>query len=339
MIPDDPSSLLLTERLPTPRHSVMPLSPRYHLAATSDNTRRAYRADIHHFETWGARLPATADTVLRYLHAFADTLNPSTLSRRLTAIKQWHQYQDFPDPTAPPLVRKTLRGITRLHGQPQKKALPLLPEHLIQITSFLATQPTLAARRNNALLQLGFLGALRRSELVAIRTEHLTWHPEGLEILIPHSKTDPLHTGQHCVIPLGNPHLCAVRAVQVWIEEAGITEGFIFRRILRQQKLCLEGIPPRAVNAILTHCAIAAGLEQATHFSSHSMRRGLATTASRAGVSLPAIMRQGRWKKVETVIEYIEAAHRFSENAADGILRSLPDRANPIPSSEAPCPS
>lgn len=51
------------------------------------------------------------------------------------------------------------------------------------------------------------------------------------------------------------------------------------------------------------------------------MRRGLATTSSREGVLLLAIMRQGRWKQVSTVMEYIEAVQRFEENAAGQILK------------------
>ena len=53
------------------------------------------------------------------------------------------------------------------------------------------------------------------------------------------------------------------------------------------------------------------------------MRRGLATIASRDGVSIPAIMRQGRWKQVDTVMEYIEAAQRFEENAAGLVLQNI----------------
>lgn len=49
----------------------------------------------------------------------------------------------------------------------------------------------------------------------------------------------------------------------------------------------------------------------------------LATTASRDGVSIPAIMRQGRWKQVDTVMEYIEAAQRFEENAAGQVLNKI----------------
>lgn len=35
------------------------VSNAYITAATSDNTRKAYRSDIQHFEQWGGRLPAT----------------------------------------------------------------------------------------------------------------------------------------------------------------------------------------------------------------------------------------------------------------------------------------
>ncbi len=67
-------------------------------------------------------------------------------------------------------------------------------------------------------------------------------------------------------------------------------------------------ITPEAANHSLKKHTEAVGIENHENFSSHSMRRGLATTASREGVSLPAIMRQGRWKQVSTMMEYIEAA-------------------------------
>ena len=301
-----------------------PLSNRYQIAATSDNTRRAYQADICHFEAWGGQLPATTEAILRYLHAFAETLNPRTLSRHVTALKQWHRYQHFPDPTEAPIVSKTLTGIARIHGKPKNKAPPLLPEHLIKIAGYLVVQHTLAASRDNALLQVGFLGAFRRSELVAIRMENIDWQTKGIEVLIPKSKTDQLNAGQYCVIPNGNQQLCAVRALKAWVEQANIKEGFIFRRIHRGNKVSDVNITPDSVNEILKKHALSAGIENAMDYSSHSMRRGLATTASREGVSLPAIMRQGRWKQVGTVMEYIEAAQRFEENAAGQVLQKLP---------------
>lgn len=301
------------------------LSSIYKTAATSDNTRRAYQADIRHFENWGGQLPTNTETILRYMHEFATKLNPRTLSRHITAIKQWHIYQNFPDPTQPPVISKTLTGISRIHGKPKDKAPPLLPKHLAIIINYLNTLPelNLAASRDSALMQMGFLGAFRRSELVDIRVENISWHTEGIEILIPKSKTDQLHEGQYCAIPYGNKQLCAVRALQTWLSISHIDSGYIFRRIVRGNKISDQHITPEAVNNILKKHAHSAGIENATDFSSHSMRRGFATTASRAGVPLQSIMRQGRWRHIGTVLEYIEAAQRFEENAAKHILNKF----------------
>ncbi|MBO4969154.1 MAG: hypothetical protein J6D43_13965 [Pseudomonas sp.] len=89
---------------------------RYLNAATRDNTRRSYRAAIEHFEvTWGGFLPATSDSVARYLVAHAGQLSINTLKLRLSAIAQWHNSQGFADPTKAPMVRKVFKGIRALH--------------------------------------------------------------------------------------------------------------------------------------------------------------------------------------------------------------------------------
>ena len=301
----------------------IPFTNPYITAATSQNTRRAYQADIRHFEKWGGQLPASTDTILLYLQAFAKELNPRTLSRRLTALKNWHVYQGFLDPTLHPSVSKTLAGIMRTHGKPKDKAPPLLPEHLLKIVTFLAEEKTLRAYRDSALLQLAFFGAFRRSEIIAICYEHIEWKDQGIDILIPHSKTDQTNEGQYCAVPHGNEQLCPVRALQQWIDRSGITSGSIFRRIHPEDQLDEAPLVPLSVSNILKKRAHDAKIPQAENFSSHSLRRGLATSACRDGASLPAIMRQGRWKNVNTVMEYIEAAARFEENAAASILKKI----------------
>ncbi|MEZ5505935.1 MAG: hypothetical protein R3F38_08080 [Gammaproteobacteria bacterium] len=53
-------------------------------------------------------MPATADSVSRYLTDHADTLSVNTLKQRLAALAKWHNDQGFPDPTAKaPLVKPT----------------------------------------------------------------------------------------------------------------------------------------------------------------------------------------------------------------------------------------
>lgn len=292
-------------------------------AATSDNTRKAYRSDISHFEKWGGRLPATRESIIRYLETYAQELNPRTLARRLTALKHWHTYQELPDPTQHPLISKTLAGITRTHGKPKDKARPLAPQELASIAQRLQGDGSMAAMRDNALLQTGFFGALRRSELVNIHVEDIQWEKEGIVITIPQSKTDQMHQGQYCAIPFGRDALCPIVALKSWLEKADIKEGPLFRRIYMNGSLDVRALTPLSVNHILQARARESGIAYADEFSSHSLRRGLATSAARAGASLETIMRHGRWKQVNTVMEYIQAAERFTENAVNSIFLKI----------------
>lgn len=293
----------------------------YIRAATSENTRKAYRSDIRNYEKWGGILPATTEQIISYLQASALQLNPRTLTRRLTAIKQWHIYQGFSDPTEHALVTKTLAGIANTHGKPKNKALAITADVLCKIVAPLQQKDSLIALRDNALLQVGFFGAFRRSELVGINLENINFSKSGMEIIIPRSKSDQQGKGQICALPYGNEELCPVLTLTAWLQQSHITEGPIFRKINRWNKIGPSSLTPLAVNQILKKRALESGLTNAQALSSHSLRRGLATSASLKGASLKAIMRQGRWQHVNTVLGYIEDSQRFNDNAADAVLR------------------
>ena len=57
------------------------------------------------------------------------------------------------------------------------------------------------AQRNRAVLLLGFAGAFRRSELVALNVEDLEETPEGLLVTIRRGKTDQEALGRKVAIP------------------------------------------------------------------------------------------------------------------------------------------
>ena len=89
---------------------------------------------------------------------------------------------------------------------------------------------TLKGKRDRALLALGFAGAFRRSELLALMVEDLTETPDGLRVLIRRSKTDQEGEGQEIAIPRGS-RLRPVEAVQAWLEAAEIDNGPVFRAV------------------------------------------------------------------------------------------------------------
>lgn len=287
----------------------------YIYAATSDNTRKSYQSDMNHFIKQGFELPATAETIERYLQQCADEYNPRTLVRRITALRQWHRLQGLADPTDTPLVRKTMQGIARLHGKPKKQALALRLEDLDKISAYLVEQGGLADIRNRALILVGFFGAFRRSELVSLQWEQVRFVNDGMIITLPRSKTDQMGEGARCVIPFGNNERCPVQALLEWRNQAKLWSGAVFRRLSKTGTISDKAISSDYSNRLLRQIIGDAGIANAELYSAHSLRRGFATEAARLGASMPSIQRHGRWQTTRIVVEYIEAGRQFADSA------------------------
>src|SRR5471030_2819744 len=87
-------------------------------------------------------------------------------------------------------------------------------------------------RRDRALLLFGFVGALRRSELVALRVEDVAIVAGGLRLRIMRGKTDQAGQGAEVGLPRGrHVETCPVRAFEAWQAVAKRRAGPLFRRI------------------------------------------------------------------------------------------------------------
>lgn len=96
-----------------------------------------------------------------------------------------------------------------------------------------------------------------------------------------------------------------MRALIDWCQRSGYAEGKIFRRISKIGTVGEGAINPHSWNRLLRQLASDAGLPNAESISSHSLRRGFATEASRLGASMPAIQRHGRWRSVRIWILWV----------------------------------
>jgi integrase len=83
---------------------------------------------------------------------------------------------------------------------PSKKA-PATAERVVAMAPL--ANGRLASVRDRALLLVGFAGAFRRSELVALNVEDIEETAEGLRITIRRSKTDQEGHGHVIAIPHG----------------------------------------------------------------------------------------------------------------------------------------
>lgn len=293
---------------------------RYAEQSRTESTRKAYGSDWSHFVAYceGVKadpLPAEPATVAAYLSRSSAGFKVSTLQRRLSAISIRHKSAGFASPTAHPIVADVWEGVRRTHGAaPDAKTAAVAPV-LRQFLESIDTG-TLQGKRDRAVLLVGFFGAFRRSELVALNVEDVEFTDAGATVKVRRSKTDQKGEGAYKAIPRRSGETCPVTALVEWIESAGIESGAIFRSIRKGGAVVNDRrLSGRDVARTVKRAAAAAGLDPAT-FSGHSLRSGFATTAARAGASDRSIMVQTGHKSRAMVDRYVQAARVWEDNAA-----------------------
>ncbi|WP_227439981.1 hypothetical protein [Methylobacterium sp. W2] len=158
----------------------------------------------------------------------------STIGRRLAAIRYAHKLAGVDDPTEDEAVHAVMKGIRR---RGDMAVTPKAAATVDILTAMLMNVPPgLAGKRDKALLALGFAGAFRRSELVALDVADLREDAEGLRVLVRRSKTDQEGKGVEKAIPFGR-FVKPVALVRDWLDSAGITEGPVFRPVSRSGRV------------------------------------------------------------------------------------------------------
>jgi site-specific recombinase XerD len=221
-------------------------------AAQSNATTRSYGTDISHFEQYGGTIPATPEVVAEYLASFATSLSRATLQHRLVAIHRAHVDNGLTSPAKNQLVKRTMQGIRRTLGTKQRRVAPLMKEDMFEMVVHVERQRPVRAARDKALLLIGFAGAFRRSELVALTVEDITKYETGIELAIRRSKTDQEGVGRTVFIPYARGKRCPVKALFDWIDIAAIISGSIFLRVSRNDRVTgSTALSPQTVALVL----------------------------------------------------------------------------------------
>ncbi len=294
----------------------------------AENTVKAYDADWRDFMDWCAAhektpLPAEPETIVNYVSDLADNARANTVARRVTAISENHiaaGYDGEKNPAKNGVVRAAIASIRREKGTFQQGKSPILLETLPLLADCFQgdSLPTL---RDRALILLGFAGAFRRSELVAVQVENLTFSPQGLVVFIPRAKGDQTGKGSSVAIPFApEVSICAARAVRDWVSRAGLKTGPLFRAFKRNGELRDAPLSDKSVALIVKKYAKMAGFDEA-QFAGHSLRRGFATSAAQHDIGVLDIMRQTRHKSEKMVHRYIEQGTLFKDNPLGKMYR------------------
>jgi integrase len=287
------------------------------------STERAYTREWRNFVAWcntqkvnPAALPIHPVLVAAYLAGLAPAVGKSGLKVRLAAIAHHHHRQGHVWSANHPAVAATLRGILRKYGKPIRRAAALTSMQIRQLLG--SCGDDLAGIRDRALLLVGFAGALRRSELVAVDHEHLRFEETGLSITIPRSKRDQEGKGATITLPrMRGGDTCPVKAMERWLQRAGITYGPVFRAVTAwgtlENRLAADGM-----RWILLRRAERAGLkvDPTERLSPHGLRAGFITEAYLAAAPDEEVMAHTRHSDVSTVHGYRRRAKIMTDNPA-----------------------
>ena len=293
----------------------------YAANSRAEATKKAYRADM---AAWNAfchqagispQLPATVASVAEYVASMGGQVAVATIRRRLVTLSQAHKAAGLENPVASEIVRSVLKGLIREYGTAQRKAAPI---RAANIRAFVAQNSgaDLATLRDRALLLLGFFGAFRRSELVALNVSDVDFTTEGATVTLRRSKTDQEGKGRTIgICHQARPDACPVRALRAWIQAAGIQEGPIFRKVAKSGKVAEDALTGAGVAYILKAHAVALGLDESA-ISGHSLRRGFVTEAYAADVPTPEIQAVTGHRSLQVLSGYYAEANIFRNATA-----------------------
>ena len=151
----------------------------------------------------------------------------STIQRVLASITYKFRLNGFQFDRKNLNIAETISAIVRDEKNHKSgQAKELLKADIIKIIDSIPNnEEDYSNIRDKALILIGFYSFCRRSELLGMQFEHLNFADEGIQVLIPFSKTDQTGEGRMIFLPVTNDNYCPVKALNHWLEIAMIEKA------------------------------------------------------------------------------------------------------------------
>ena len=176
---------------------------------------------------------------------------------------------------------------------------------------------------------------MRRSEIAALRSRHLSFTSQGVTIRIAKSKTDQTGRGYSIGVPFAQGPICAVKTLRKWLDKLALEpneNALIFRKIDRWGRICPprpyqtasgivveRGLGPKSIAQIIKKRCAASGYNSA-EYSGHSLRAGFCTTPAKKGEAAWSIRKISRHKSDAMLERYIRDGRLYEGSPLDGMF-------------------
>src|SRR5664280_777391 len=274
----------------------------------SKHSRRSYEYAIDRFITWYCsepRLEFNRSVVVRY-RSFLErlSLSAATINLHLSAIRRLADESAESGWLSPELAIgiRRVKGVKRLG----RKSGNWLTRNQAQDLVNAASRANLRGRRDGAMLGLLLGCGLRRSEVVGLRLDQLQSR-EGHWVIV-----DLVGKGRRLrTVPV--PSWCK-ELLDAWVRHSGVSEGRIFRRLLKGGTRREEAVTANVVWYAVKRCACQAGL---TSLAPHDLRRTCARLCHGCGGELEQIQFLLGHASVQTTERYIGSKQKLHDAVND----------------------
>ena len=298
-------------------------------SSLASNTRLAYDKGWNCFGDYCrqnrlCQLPAKPETVARFIINLAGrtstvsgkTLSMGSINIYTCAINSYHHQHNLTSPTGHPLVKNTLKGLSRLKDNRPRQVKALREQQLIKMIARCPARPI--GVRDRTVLSVGFGAALRRSEICQLRVtdvDFLKNSTAGPRMLlnIRRSKTDQAGAGYQIAVVDGQ-RIKPVSQLKNYLTLTGIESGYLFRAMKKNGRVKPTPLHHSDIPRLVKYYSAAIGLDP-KDYAGHSLRAGFITSAVANRARLDKIMAISRHKNTNTIMTYIRDNDAFQDHA------------------------
>jgi integrase/recombinase XerD len=246
---------------------------------TSDKSKVSYGVEVKQFVTWFSETGASQLSPLA-LQGYKDYLieqdfSASKINLALSALRRMVKQANM-NGLIPYDRAAILRGVTGVKAGGVRIGNWLTQEQAQQLLNTPNTK-TLKGLRDRAILAVFLGAALRRTELTQLTNEHIQQREGRWVIVDIIGKRGKVRT-----VPIAS---WVKYAIDTWTTAAHITQGTIFKRMMKGGVLTSFTMTPQAVYNLVLHYSELAGLD----VRPHDLRRTSAKLARNGGSPLEQI--------------------------------------------------
>jgi integrase len=274
----------------------------------SEHSRRSYEYAIERFIAWYCsepRLTFNRSVVVRY-RSFLErlSLSAATINLHLSAIRRLADESVESGWLSPELAIgiRRVKGVKRLGRKMGNWLTRIQAQELVNA----ASKNSLRGWRDGAMLGLLLGCGLRRSEVVGLNLDQLQSREGHWVIVNLIGKGARLRT-----VPV--PSWCK-DLVDAWLRHSGVSDGKVFRRVLKGGMLQPGGVTANVVWYAVKRCAGQAGIN---NLAPHDLRRTCARLCHGCGGELEQIQFLLGHASVQTTERYIGSKQKLQDAVND----------------------